>query len=141
MLGFFIKNKNKKFIFNKKMIKNNGKYFSASCDTEDEIFNIEIKSWVKAISSDFLNEKQGISGLIKNQIYEFLSSFNISLYIIDLNLRESIIREESPTFMKINIMFNPQAVFSLNAIEILYEKLSDFFSSYNTISFSSERKN
>lgn len=111
--------------------------FFAKKNIQGEVINIEIKTWAKGIVNKYdSSEICGIQGKIKQFIYNFLKGNNINLYIIDLNLKDNLIGAESPTFLKLSLMFNPEGHFNDEKTAKLYEGFSNFLKAFNTISFS-----
>lgn len=110
--------------------------FFANYNIEGEIINISIKTWAKG-ATDCYNptEKKGIQGKIKQVIYDLLKQHRINLYIIDLSLKDKLINERTPTFMKINVMFNSEGHFNENKIGNIINGFNEFLASFETIVF------
>ena len=108
-------------------------------NVNEDIINIDIKTWVKAATDDYTNEVTGLQGKIKQLIYQFLKEQGIYLSIIDLSLRSNLIICNRPTYLKLNIMFNPESYFNEKNIDFLCERFTIFFKSFNTICFSPDK--
>lgn len=124
-------------------MENNNHYnaFIAKTEYVGDVVNIEIKSWVSKKHKADNNEEGGISGKIKQKIYDFLSLHNISLYIIDLKFKQSLIQDSKPTFFKLNLMFNPNKMFNEKNISFFYNMFNLYLENNICLSFSKDRKN
>lgn len=116
-------------------------FFAKSEYYMGDIVNIEIKSWVSKKNKTDDNKEDGISGKIKQKIYDFLSLHNISLYIIDLKFKQSLIQDGKPTFFKLNLMFNPNKMFNEKNISFFYNMFNLYLENNICLSFSKDKKN
>lgn len=99
--------------------------------TENKSIYIDISAWLQPkLAIDVNKTTNLINKFIKKTIYDNMCScFDESIFIVDLNLRESGIRLNKKSYMNINItLYNKESVTDIEQLELLIDTIIDFFS-------------
>ena len=107
---------------------------------EDDIFNLSLSTWAIGLQNiDYTNEYKGCEMEIRHLIYEFLKDRSLSLYIIDIDFKNHVLKKGHPVYIKMNLMVNLEKRVSQKDFSLLIDSLESYFNDLKYLKYNTQR--